>query len=321
MKRTCIVLVVMAFSTVASAEVPWAQGVSKENQTKANALFAEANQLFAQQAHKPALEKYKQAIELWPHPLIEFNMGVTLVRLDLYLEAAETLDKALRYGQQPYPSPEQYQQAVDYQKLIAGRVGTVEAGCDQKDAHVLLDGKPWFSCPGKQKLRVMAGEHVIVGESKGFMTISKRVVVAGGATASHTIELLPLDAVVKLEYPSPRWLPWTTAGIGAAVGLGGLGFWFAGRSQMDRFEADFAMLCPTGCDKDLDTNPTERQLADQRDSAQLKGKIGISMMAAGGAITISGVVWAIMNRPKRVLPKMEVSPNEGGATARASWRF
>ena len=321
MTRLCIAVVLLAFSSVASADVPWAEGVSKENQSKANTLFAEANQLFAQQAHKPALEKYKQAIELWPHPLIEFNMGVTLVRLDLYLEAADTLDKALRFGKDPYPSPEQYQQAVDYQKLIAGRVGTVEASCDQADAHVLLDGKPWFSCPGTKKLRVMAGEHVIVGESKGFMTISKSVVVGGGATASQKITLLPLDAVVKLEYPSPRWLPWTTAGVGAAIGLGGLGFWFAGRSQMDRFEADFAMLCPTGCDADLNSNPTERQLADQRDSAKLKGKIAISMMAAGGAITISGVVWAILNRPKRVLPKMEVAPTDGGATARVRWRF
>ena len=321
MKRWLIVLVVVAAHGVASADVPWAQGVSKDNQAKANALFAEANQLFAQQAHAPALEKYKAAIALWDHPLIEFNMAVTLVRLDRILDAAEALDKALRFDKAPFPSPEQYQQALDYQKLVAGRVGTVEASCEQSNAAVLLDGRPWFACPGKKAQRVLAGEHVIVGESAGFMTLSRRVIVAGGATASEKVVLLPIESVVKLEYPSPRWLPWTVAGAGAAITLGGLGVWFAGRSQMDRFEADFGMLCPNGCDEDLDGNPSERQLADQRDSAKLKGTIGISMLAVGGAITVGGVVWAIINRPKRVMPAMEIAPTNGGAAARVGWQF
>src|SRR6185503_19237467 len=248
------------------------QGVAKDDQTKANALFAEGNQLFAQQAHAPALDKYRAAIALWDHPLIEFNMAVTLVRLDRILEAADVLDKALRFGKDPYPTPEQYQQALDYQKLVAGRVGTVEASCTQKAA-VLLDGKPWFTCPGKQTRRVLAGEHVLVGESGGFMTLSRRVVVAGGATAAETIALLPVGAAEKLVYPTRRWIPWTIAGGGAAVALGGLGIWFSARSKIDRFEANYAMLCPAGCDADLDTNPTERALRDQRDSARFQGVI------------------------------------------------
>ncbi|HEY5922742.1 MAG TPA: tetratricopeptide repeat protein [Kofleriaceae bacterium] len=321
MKRWLVVAMVLAAHGVAIADVPWAQGVSKDNQTQANALFAEANQLFAQQAHAPALEKYKAAIALWDHPLIEFNMAVTLVRLDRILDAAEALDKALRFDKAPFPTPEQYQQALDYQKLVAGRVGTVEASCEAANVAVLLDGRPWFSCPGKQSQRVLAGEHVIVGESAGYMTLSRRVIVAGGATANEKLVLLPIESVVKLEYPSPRWLPWTVAGAGAAITLGGLGFWFAGRSQMDRFHADFATLCPTGCAETLDTNPTERQLADQRDSANLKGTIGISMLAVGGAITVGGVVWAIINRPKRVMPALEMAPTGGGAAATARWRF
>ena len=106
-------------------------------------------------------------------------------------------------------------------------------------AQVLLDGKPWFSCPGSKKQRVLSGEHAIVGEKAGYMTISRRVVVAGGSTASEKIALLPIESVVKLEYPTPRWIPWTVAGGGGAIALGGLGFWFAGRNQMDQFEADF----------------------------------------------------------------------------------
>jgi hypothetical protein len=319
-KRLVVALVVLCGSH-AYADVPWAQGVSKDHQTKANALFAEANQLFAQQAHAPALEKYKAAIALWDHPLIEFNMAVTLVRLDRFLEAAEALDKALRFDATPFPSPEQYQQALDYQKLVAGRVGSVEASCDQRDASVLLDGKPWFACPGKQTLRVLTGEHILVAESAGFMTISKRVLVASGRTASEKIVLLPIDSVIRLEYPTPRWIPWTVTGAGVAIGLGGLGLWFAGNNAMDRFEARFAMLCPTMCSINLDQNETERDLARQRDDAAFEGNFGVGMMIAGGAITAGGVVWAIINRPKRVLPQLEVAPTSGGISATAGWRF
>lgn len=308
MKRL-IPLFLVCMTTIAFAEQPWETGVSKDNRDKANQVFSEANALFAQQAHGPALEKYKEAIALWDHPLIRYNMAVSLIRLDRFLDAAESLDAALRFGEAPF-TPEHYQQALDYQKLVNRQVGNVEASCDQAGVQILLDSKPWFQCPGSKKVRVLSGEHVILGEKKEYATKSRHVIVAGGGTASAKLELESFDSVVKYEYPSPRWLPWTVTGTGVAIALGGLGFWFAGRNQMDKFEADFAMMCPTGCQADLSDQPL---LADARDSAQLKGKIAVSMMIAGGAVTVGGVVWAIMNRPKRVLP-VEVSPTDGGMT-------
>ncbi|HEX5063766.1 MAG TPA: hypothetical protein VFV99_30515, partial [Kofleriaceae bacterium] len=88
-----------------------------------------------------------------------------------------------------------------------------------------------------------------------------------------------------------------------------------------RFEANFALLCPTSCSAGLDQTPTERQLAEQRDSAKLKGAVGVSMMALGGAVIVGGVVWVVLNRPHRVLPKMEVTPTSGGASASVGWQF
>jgi hypothetical protein len=87
---------------------------------------------------------------------------------------------------------------------------------------------------------------------------------------------------------------------------------------MDEFEADFAKRCPTGCAADLSDQP---DLARNRDSAELKGTIAVSMMVAGGVATAGGVVWAILNRPRRVLPNMEVAPTSGGVAARVGWRF
>ena len=133
-------------SAVSSEGKPWAQGVPQDVQDKAKALYEEGNTLFAQQAHAPALEKYKQAIALWEHPLIRFNMAVTEIRLERILEAADDLEKALAYGDKPF-KPELYQQALDYQALVKGRVGFIEATCDDTASRLLLDGKPWTDCP------------------------------------------------------------------------------------------------------------------------------------------------------------------------------
>lgn len=317
MKLLITVGLVLAFAAQPALANPWSEGVPEATQDKANAIFEEGNQLFAQQAHAPALEKYRAAVEIWDHPLIRFNVAVTLIRMDRPLEASDELEKALRYGDAPFKK-ELYQQALDYQALLKGRVGYIEASCDQEGASVLLDGKPWFSCPGTQKLRVMAGEHAVVGERANFLTSSHRLVVNGGETAQHKLELVPLESVVVLKYPYRRWVPWTLTAAGAAIGLGGLGVWLSGRSQMNDFEDEFAKECPDGCPADLGDKNALREL---RDGAELKGQVGIGMMIGGGALTLGGIVLAIINRPQRVMPKVEVAPTQGGMTASTTFRF
>jgi hypothetical protein len=298
---------------------PWATGVPQEVQDKASALYEEGNTLFAQQAHAPALEKYRQAIALWEHPLIRFNMAVTEIRLERILEAADNLEKSLAFGDKPF-KPELYQQALDYQALVKNQVGYLEVSCDQAGTRLLLDGKPWFDCPATKRIRVLTGEHAIVGEKQGFLTASTKVVVDGGETVREKIALIPLESAVILKYPYRRWIPWTTTGTGVAVALGGAAVWLAGRSQMDRFETDYSVQCQNGCEPGL-TAPEHRSLAAQRDSAQLKGQIGIAMAGVGGAVAVTGIALVILNRPERVLPNVEVAPKAGGGVAKVGWRF
>jgi hypothetical protein len=311
------VLVLVLVARVAYADDPWAAGVSLEHQQQANRLFAEANQLFAQQAHAPALEKYKQAIALCDHPLIRFNMAVTEIRLDRILDAAEDLDRALRYGNTPF-TPELYQEALDYQALVHKQVGVIEASCSQRDVHVLLDGKPWLTCPGTQQQKVLAGEHVLLAEGKELMARSQRLVVTGGATTTQDIRLVSIESAVIMKYRYRRWLPYTVTAVGVAVAGGGLAMWLAGRSQLDQFTADFTTNCPAGCQMDFSDKPF---LRDERDSAELKGNIGVGMMAAGGAVAVTGIILTIANKAQRVLPSVEAGPTHGGATARVGWSF
>jgi hypothetical protein len=309
--------VLVALAGTAYADDPWAKGVPIDKQKAANKLFAEANQLFAQQAHAPALEKYKAAIALWDHPLIRFNMAVTEIRLDRILEAAEDLDKALSYGQTPFTG-ELYQEALDYQALVKKQVGVVAASCDQGDVHVLLDGKPWFACPGKQEMKVLAGEHVLLGEKKEYMTKSQRLIVAGGGTSTQQVHLIPIESAVVMKYRYRRWVPYTITAVGVAVAGGGLGMYLLGKNGMDKFTTDFTRNCPTGCLQNYSDKPF---LKDELDSAQLKGKIGVGMMAAGGAVAVTGLILTIANKAERVLPSVEAQPLPGGASASVGWSF
>jgi hypothetical protein len=314
--KRLLVVVVLLLTSRAYADVPWAQGVSKDNQTQANALFAEANQLFAQQAHAPALEKYKAAIALWDHPMIRFNMAVTLIRLDRMLEAADELEKALRFGATPF-TPELYEQALDYQALVKKQLGVIEVTCTEPGAHIVLDGKPWFDAPGTKQLRTTSGEHSILGEKKGYMTVARRVVVTGGKTAKESVQLFPVESAIVVEYKHPRWMPWTLGGISAAIGAGGIALLVVGNNQTDRFTDAFIRECPSGCD--LSMHP---ELAKDQDSAMLKTNLGMGMLIGGGVTVVGAIVWGVTNRrTRRIGPHLEVSPSASGATATASWTF
>lgn len=314
-------LAVVAPRSAAAEDSPWSTGVSSDRQAQANKLFAEGNELYAQQAHGPAAEKYRAALELWDHPLIRYNLATALIRLDKPLEASEELEKALRYGSQPF-KPELYSSAQDYQALLKGRVGWLEVSCEQAGTKISIDGKPLFNCPGSQKVRILAGEHSVGGEQKDFLSVNRRVVVPGGDTLKESIKLIPLDQAVVLKYKYPRWVPWTVAGVSAGVAAGGLLTYLSGRSLMADYDQRFSANYPKGISEEDLKADASTGLYEQRESAKTRGTIGISLMAAGGVGVAAGVIFAlVINRPYRELPNVEVSPTVGGATANVSLRF
>ena len=310
-------MLVMFLGTSARADEvkPWARDVPEAQQARANEMFAEANTLFEQGSHAAALAKYRAAIALWDHPMIRFNMAVTLIRLDQLVEAADALDAALRFGRQPFTA-DLYTQALDYDHLIRGRVGMISAECSQHDVHVLLDGKRWFACPGSKHVRVLAGEHVLVAEGRGYYTKSRQVFLAGAATPQFALSLAPVEQHVR--YRIARWIPWTVAGAGVVLAASGLGSWFAGKTNGDRFEVQYAIECASRCTDSLADHPDLRAL---RDRAEREGDIGVGLMMTGGVLAIGGLAWAtFLNRPTPVALQIDVG-GENSAMVRATWRF
>lgn len=326
MLRAVVVGFALMVATDARAEDAWAKGVSAENQKRANELFAEANQLFAQQAHAPALEKYREATALWNHPVIQFNMAVTLVRLDRHLEAADAIEAALKFGESPFSS-ELYGQVLDYQKLVQGRVGDIEATCSTKGASVTLDGKPWFPCPGSRKVRVLSGEHGVSAEHPTMISRPQRIRVIGGELSTVTVDPVSVDDAFTYERRFPTWAPWIV------MGAGSLGFAFGvlleidAANQLNQYEQDVAASCSVnGCtlNPGPDAAPAEIELAnrlrDQRDRAFSREKLALVTLGIGTAAIVTGVVMVILNRPQRK-PVVNAGVSADGASASVSWSF
>jgi tetratricopeptide (TPR) repeat protein len=314
--RASILIAAALVAVPAHADKPWEAGVAADTRKRAQAIFEEGNRLFSQQAYQPALEQYRAAIALWDHPVIRLNMVATELRLDRVLEAAVALDAALRFGEAPFDDDER-EKAARYGKQIAALTGHVEVSCEERDAQVQLDGKPWFTCPATQKQLVVKGEHTVIGEKRDYLTVSRRIDVEAGDTAEVALRFIPLEEAVRRESPVARWIPWTVAGGGAAVALVGLGVWISGRSQMDQFENDYAKACPDGCRADLSDVASLR--AD-KESAERKGTISTVMFISGGAIVTAGVIWAVVfNRPRRITPAVQATSD--GAAVTAAWEF
>ncbi len=308
---------------------PWAQGVSEAKKAEAQKRLEEGNVLFLAQRHKDALEKYQAAVAAWDHPAIRFNIVRCLILLDRPVEASENLVLALQYGAEPLED-QVYQEALSYQKLLANQTADVEIACDEHGAKVSLDGVPLMNCPGKEKRRVAPGQHNVVAIKDGYLTKQMQIVVVGGKVESVDVTMIPLSSAAKIVHRWPGWIPWVVFGGGAAVaGIGGIIKWDASQRMVD-YDKRVAKSCAiVGCTSEM---LESEGLTDLKQSAEMRDKVGISVLAVGATATVAGVVLLVMNRGQTVYDNsvekrgpggtvVDVIPRHGGGMVTMSGHF
>jgi hypothetical protein len=255
--REVIVLIVVA-SRVALAQPPslaippagdspWSVGISAEKQTIALDLYSKGNVEFENARFDAALALYAQALQHWDHPAIRYNMAIAYNNLGQLLDAEDNLRKALRFGEGPL-GPRIYLLGVEYMKNFESRLARVSITCNEPQTQVSLDGRLLFVGPGTTERLVLPGEHRIVGEKSGYMTVSERLELAPGSKRSYDVRLIALKPQTRMVRRWSWWKPWMVAGIGAGVaGLGGVAL-LAARQDMDSYDAGISARCPHGCD-------------------------------------------------------------------------
>jgi hypothetical protein len=283
----------------AAPAAPWSVGVSEEQKARATQLLARGNELLVENRHAAALEQYRLAIQEWDHPAIRANMVVCLINLGRPVEAYESALLALKYGPAPHTKPEVYAETLNYRKLLEGQIASVQVICSEPGARVTIDGQELPACPGRTTRRVLAGRHQIVARKPGFLTVTRDFSAAPGSTANVDLQLVRLAKAAVTRQPWPSWQPWAVTGAGAALLVGAGVLELKARSDMDRHDSELAELCmDDGCAEE----EVGRALADLKSRAELEDRIAIGVAITGGAVLVTGLVWAYRNRPRTVVP-------------------
>jgi len=290
-------------------------GVSEENKARANDLRTRGDARFAEHGYDAALAAYTESLAVWENPVTRLQIAVTLLRLERYADAEESLELAGKYGSRPF-TPEQANQLQSYKKLIAGSVGTIEVYCSEANAKLSLDGRPWFSCPATKARRVDIGSHVITASQPGYQTRSKDIVIRGSSTTRLHIDLRSYEEAYETRHRYPTWLPPTLVGAGAATLVVGLLVARSAWSMMDDYDQRIAQECAVnGCDLN---DPAFADLQDLRERAESRETAGTWTMVGGALVMVSGVVLYFTNTQTRHL-RVDASPT--GVAATASFRF
>lgn len=224
-----------------AAPPPWERDVSVEDRRLAETLFAQAVELHEQLLRDHAVTRYEEALSHWDHPDTRWNLALLMKDMGQYLLAWEHLEAALIWGPEAFDEHDREKLIAMRRTLLRQHLAVVEARCDQPDAEIALDGKPWFRGAGAARQVVLPGEHVITARKPGYFPVTRTIVLSAGARGVVTIAM-SVDRFIEKRRWQP-WLPWAVFSSGVVVGVMGAGLdWHAGR-QLDQARHDLAREC------------------------------------------------------------------------------
>jgi hypothetical protein len=272
---------------------PWSVGVTLEAKNQARALLTEGNDNFIRDNFTDAITKYLAALAIWDHPAIAFNAVRTLVRLDRNVEAADMLERAMRFQSAPLGA-EAFAEAQGYQRLLANLVAKVEVRCAQPTTASFAGNN--ITCPGSKMFRVQPGKHVLAASQKGFLAINRTELLIGGDNPAIDIKLLSIEAATVTTTRWATWKPWTVAASGTVL----LGAALIAEVDTRNTQKLYSDALRASCGKALCTDADVRAgstASGLNDSWRFKRTVAVTLAAAGGAVLVTGVVMLVLNRP------------------------
>lgn len=314
----CLIACVIAIPAAAHAEqadapnvagsddMPWNRGIGQDTRIAAREAFLEGNRLFKIPLFSRAAEKYLEAIDKWKHPAFYFNLAIAEINLGQYLEARDSLERALKYGADPLRA-DRFQEAKKQLVDVEHHLARIRVDCQTPGAEVTLDGATLFTGPGKREVWVTVHAHEIAAKRSQYATAAKRVAVAAGGEETVSLSLRKLVE----DRPWSTWKPWVVVGAGVAV-AGAAGVLQALSSRdFNNYDSRFGKLACSamGCTEQqiAQDDPTLTKLLDH---ARLEKRLAIGGYIAGGAAIAAGAVLVYLNRPH--LLTEDVNQNAAG---------
>jgi len=314
-RRVWVGMVMLALTRSVHADEapePWKVGVSDAQMVQAKQVLDEATELFVEHRYPEALERFRAALAIWDHPALRFDIVRCLIQLDRPLEAADNLDHALAYGKAALPGTT-YEQALEFQKLLANQIGDLTVRCREPGVAITIDGRAMGPCPLDQTIRVVPGEHFIIGSKPGYLTETKTATVFGGKPTSITIAPVALANAGSEVRRWPVGVPWIVLGAGAVVTGAGALLRRQASDDMAAYDAAIRRDCrTTGCTVTMVDHALNLRARHENVAA-------IAIVSVGAAAAIAGGVMLYLNRTHIIYPEIEPAPGGASFGVRGAW--
>ena len=162
--------------------------------------FTTAIRLFDEKDYAGALAEFRRANDLAPNPVVAYNIARCYEALGRPVDAVKALAPLLAPGAAP---EDQRARAADMTQKLEGRIGTLTIQGEATGAHVEIDGFEVGIMPLKAPLSVAAGTRIVTIVATGYAPFRTEVVIAGKASASVDVKLVPTEAkLARLEVKS-----------------------------------------------------------------------------------------------------------------------
>jgi len=312
--RHAVALAALTLVAVAASPAA-AQEVVEPTQAQIQ-LYQKAIEAYQQEDWARAIELLRSSLALGELNLVYLNLGRALFRSGDCAGATEAYNKALTAPAVAEPPAAELRTKVEtYRKELASCPGTVVLSCEPRDMKVTVDGAAPVPCAGE--LMLSPGEHVLTA-TNGTVSAQTRVVVE--TQRRQEVELMASGSVEPPPVVAQRGSPLVTWGLitasagGATLIAAAVVDQTALATAIEEYE--YAI-----------TNSSEvDEIAARNDADGLQTTVLI-LTAAGGAVTLSGVVIlaiGLLSGDEAAPPAQAVAPwivpgGGGGVSWSASW--
>ena len=275
---------------------PWASGVTRGEQTAALQMFHDGNVQLNDGLFAKAAEKYREALKHWDHPAIHYNLALALMNLDQPIEAFESFQVSVKYGEAPLQSRDKFDHAKDYMLLLDKQIAEVEVTCNKKGAKVSVDGKEVFVAPGTFKGKVRAGKHTFVAELEKHPTRIDAPYISPGAPFRIELKLYTVAELTRYHRKwQATWMPYAVIGGGVLAGVVGGLLELAATSNYKSYDDKIAACNTSSMNGGCAQSP---ELTDLKNSGDTKKTAGFVMYGIAGAAIVTGTALWWLNRPE-----------------------
>lgn len=151
--------------------------------------FRRGVDFYREGSYDAALAEFTKAYEIAPDYRVLYNLAQVQSERHDYAAALKLVDDYVKRGQGEI-SEDRLEQVRSWMPQLKSRVGVLWVDCQLSDLELLIDGLPATKLPQTTPLLVNAGVHQLQLRRRGFESVTREVVIAGGEK-------------VRVELPAP----------------------------------------------------------------------------------------------------------------------